>query len=134
MTKLTLLMGILTGLLAAFSTSGSDTALQTSKHIRSILQDKTGNFWFGTDGDGACRYDGNSLTCFTEKEGLCSNFVRTSLEDKAGNIWFGTRDGVCRYDGKSFANLTDKEGQAYSGKVRQSEPENLWFGTRMKKA
>lgn len=75
-------------------------------NIRCILQDRTGNFWFATDGEGVCRYDGTSFTYFTRKDGLSSNFVRSIQEDRRGNIWFGTRDGVCRYDGKSFTAFT----------------------------
>src|SRR4051812_23341192 len=80
----------------------TDTTFLTTKPIRCILQDKAGSFWFGTDGDGVCRYAEKSFTWFTEKEGLCNNFVWTILEDKNGNLLFGTQNGICRYDGKSF--------------------------------
>jgi len=62
------------------------------------LQDKAGNLWFGTTGEGVYRYDGKSFTQFTTKDGLSSNTVWSILEDKAGNIWLGTGDGICRYD------------------------------------
>ncbi|MCX6312891.1 MAG: hypothetical protein NT084_14805 [Bacteroidetes bacterium] len=49
----------------------SFSKLQGLKHdaIRCMLQDKSGNLWFGTDG-GVSKYDGKSFTHFTEKEGL----------------------------------------------------------------
>ena len=114
------------------NTPGADIALQIGKCIRCIFQDITGNFWFGTDGDGVCRYDGKTFTYFTVKEGLCSNVVWTIQEDKTGNPWFGTPDGVCRYDGKSFTTFTDKEGlrKRDVGSSFENKPENLWFGTR----
>jgi len=62
------------------------------------LQDKSGNLWFGTTGEGVYRYDGKSFTNFTEKDGLSSNTVWSVYEDKAGYLWFGTADGVSRYD------------------------------------
>ena len=74
------------------------------------LQDKAGNLWFGTTGDGVYRYDGKSFTNFTMKDGLDTNQVLCILEDKIGNIWFGTRKGICRYD----ARLNDPVGQGQS--------------------
>jgi hypothetical protein len=35
-----------------------------------VFQDKDNNFWFGTDGNGVCRYDGKTVTRFTTKDGL----------------------------------------------------------------
>jgi len=71
------------------------------------LQDRAGNLWFGTTGEGVYRYDGKAFTHFTEKEGLRNNTVWSILEDKTGNIWFGTADGICRYDGKTFTAFTE---------------------------
>ncbi|MEO6040067.1 MAG: two-component regulator propeller domain-containing protein [Saprospiraceae bacterium] len=71
------------------------------------IRDKAGNLWFGTE-EGAFRYDGQSMTNFTTKDGLIGNNVFSIVEDKAGNLWFGTRNmGLCRYDGQSFTNFTD---------------------------
>ncbi len=38
--------------------------------VLSIMEDKSGNFWFGTNGGGVSRYDGTSLTTFTKEQGL----------------------------------------------------------------
>ena len=46
------------------------------KNIRSIFQDKKGNFWFGTNGAGVYRYDGEKLQQFTEKDGLSNNQIQ----------------------------------------------------------
>ncbi len=76
-----------------------------SDNVRCGLQDKAGNLWFGTTGEGVYRYDGKSFTQFTKKDGLCSNSVWSILQDKTGNIWFGTTDGICRYDGKNIVGI-----------------------------
>lgn len=109
-------------------------------NIRCILQDRAGNFWFATDGEGVCRYDGKSFTYFTRKDGLSSNFVRSIQEDRRGNLWFGTRDGVCRYDGKSFTAFTVANSflnaeilnNFSSSTFLQNSCgyEDLWFATR----
>jgi ligand-binding sensor domain-containing protein/serine phosphatase RsbU (regulator of sigma subunit) len=108
--------------------------LQGLKHntVRCMLEDKSGNLWFGTQGGGVCRYDGKSFTNYTEKEGLSKNIVFSILEDKNGNLWFGTQGGgVCRYDGKFFTSFTEKEGLSNNVVVSILEDRNgnLWFGT-----
>ena len=70
------------------------------------MQDKSGNLWFGTGGEGVYRYDGKSFTNYTTKDGLNSNAISCVIEDKAGNILFGTNKGISRYDGKSFIDIT----------------------------
>lgn len=74
-------------------------------NVRCGLQDKDGNLWFGTTGEGVYRYDGKSFINFTVNDGLSSNFVWSMFEDNTGNIWFGTADGACRYDGKKFTAI-----------------------------
>ena len=108
--------------------------LQGLKHgnINCMLEDKSGNLWFGTQGGGVSKYDGKSFTHFTDKEGLSHNFVFSMLEDKSGNLWFGTwGGGVSKYDGKSFTHFTDKEGLSNNvvRSMLEDKSGNLWFGT-----
>jgi hypothetical protein len=86
------------------------------------LLDKDGNLWFSISGEGAYRYDGNSFTNFTTKDGLCNNDVGAIIQDGEGNILLGTKKGICMYDGIKFTKypvpdtlsitsmLEDKEG------------------------
>ena len=110
----------------------SFSKLQGLKHstIGCMLQDKSGNLWFGTSG-GVSKYDGKSFTHFTEKEGLSNNIVLSMLEDKSGNLWFGTYGGVSKYDGKSFTHFTEKEGLSnnFVRSILEDKSGNLWFGT-----
>jgi ligand-binding sensor domain-containing protein len=82
-------------------TQGSNQA----DNIHCGLQDKAGNLWFGTTGEGVYRYDGKLFTQYTVKDGLTDNKVWSILEDKIGNIWFGTDNGICRYDGKAITHI-----------------------------
>lgn len=69
------------------------------------IQDKLGNLWFGTSGEGVYKYDGELFTQYTKKDGLSSNHVWSILQDKDGDIWFGTTDGICRLDGNSITAI-----------------------------
>jgi ligand-binding sensor domain-containing protein len=109
------------------------------------LQDKAGNLWFGTSGEGVYRFDGNSFTQFTVKDGLNSNAVCSILEDKNGNLWFGTRDGLCRYDGRHFIPVpitgnfmpvfvgdeyyTNQSTKKTVWSIFQDGSGKMWFGT-----
>ncbi|MBK9257856.1 MAG: hypothetical protein IPM42_20570 [Saprospiraceae bacterium] len=96
------------------------------------LLDQFGNLWFGTQGGGVSRYDGQSLYTFTTAQGLAYNSVWSILEDKSGNLWFGTNGGgISRYNGHSFTTFTTRQGLA-GNDVRcifEDKSGNLWFGT-----
>jgi ligand-binding sensor domain-containing protein/serine phosphatase RsbU (regulator of sigma subunit) len=91
--------------------------------VLSIVEDKSGNLWFGTHGGGVSKYDGNrtktkcnsnscshnlgekqdqkkhklelakSFMTYTSEQGLANNHVSGIAEDKSGNLWFGTFGG-----------------------------------------
>jgi ligand-binding sensor domain-containing protein/signal transduction histidine kinase len=99
--------------------------------VNAILQDKSGNIWFGTD-DGVNKFDGKSFTNYTKTEGLSYNKVMSIVQDYNGNLWLGTYDGgVSKYNGNSFAHYTEKEGLSDKRvwSILQDKNGNLWFGT-----
>jgi len=78
--------------------------------VRTMHQDKNGNYWFGTNGEGIIRYDGQTLEKMTIA-GVSPHFrVLEIVEDKAGNLWFGTSEGLIKYDGEKFRTFSKKEG------------------------
>jgi ligand-binding sensor domain-containing protein len=91
----------LTGQPKLKKTVGSDNY----QNVNCGLQDKQGNIWFGSCGEGVYKYDGKLFTQFTVKDGLSNNCIWSMMEDTAGNIWFGTTDGICRYDGKKISSI-----------------------------
>jgi sugar lactone lactonase YvrE len=100
--------------------------------VNSILEDSSGNIWFGTLGGGVSKYDGQGFKNFTKKDGLADNRVNSILEDFSGNIWFGTwGGGVSRYDGQGFKNFTTKDGLADNRvwSILEDSSRNIWFGT-----
>ncbi|MCB0400982.1 MAG: hypothetical protein KDD41_02790 [Flavobacteriales bacterium] len=59
--------------------------------------------WIGTQGGGACRFDGLSFYQFKERDGLAGDIVTGITEDRDGNIWFSTTwGGVTKYNGRKF--------------------------------
>lgn len=98
--------------------------------VTSILQDRVGNYWFGTDQDGLFRFDGKFLVQWQEKDGLCNNQVRKIQEDQAGNIWVGTANGVSRFDGQAFTTFPIANDPAMAGNLDKDwklAEGDLWF-------
>ncbi len=78
--------------------------------VRTMYQDKKGNYWFGTNGDGIIRYDGRTLEKMKVPD-ISPHFrVLEIVEDKAGNLWFGTSEGLIKYDGEKFRTFSKNEG------------------------
>lgn len=98
--------------------------------IVSIVEDKQGNLWFGTDGFGLVRFDGTSFTHYTTENGLCDNAIHELMIDSKGNIWIGTFfGGVSMFDGKTFTNFTANgviTGEEVCG-FFQDKKGNIWF-------
>ncbi len=119
---------------------------QSTMHwVSEIIEDKLGNIWFSRDGYGVCKYNGQSFTLYTKKDGLVSNNVQEILEDRSGNIWFGSRvaerdnpdssrrageGGLSKFDGKTFTHFPEIKGlgknEVYA--IYEDRKGNLWIG------
>jgi ligand-binding sensor domain-containing protein len=107
----------------------STTVAVLDRNIRSIFQASNGIYWIGTNGAGAYRYDGKTLTQYTVKDGLADNQVINIQEDDKGNIFFGSGTfAISKYDGNKFTTLTNKvkitNGTEADWKSKNSD---LWF-------
>jgi ligand-binding sensor domain-containing protein len=119
---------------------------ETTNWVSEIMEDSKGNMWFARDGYGATKYDGESFTHFTKKDGLASNNVCDIEEDKFGNIWFASRitekdnpntdkrigpGGLVKYDGKEFIDFPELEGLYNSDVflIYQDHKDNIWIST-----
>lgn len=103
----------------------------SSNNITSMIEDKRGQLWFGTVGDGVNRYDGQHFFHYTTNEGLIDNHVFSILEDSRGHLWFGNcGGGVSRYDGQNFTqfNLEGDPSNCISQLFEDSRG-NIWLGS-----
>ena len=80
--------------------------------VLSIIEDRSGVIWFGTEAGeeskrdsegGVWRYDGRSMLNVSRNGGLVHPAVWSLLSDKSGALWIGTRrSGLSRWDGNRF--------------------------------
>lgn len=108
------------------------TNVVSSASFFAVLEDRKGNFWFSSVGEGVYYYDGKSFQNFTTKEGLVNDRVIEIFEDKTSNVWFGSEGGISRWDGTSFLNYTTQEGLSNNDVNTIIEDKNgkFWIGTR----
>lgn len=107
------------------------TPAQISEYVRKVFQDRDGHFWFGTNDEGVCRYDGKSLTYFGVREGLAGRAVRGIAQDRAGAMWFATDGGVSRYERGAFTTfrLGPAAGDNEAWSLLLDKSDTLWVGT-----
>jgi len=112
----------------------------SQSRVNSILQDRDGFIWFGTD-DGLNRFDGLKFTIFKNnvslKSTISDNWINCIFEDSEGRIWVGTSEGgLNRYEKftNSFISYhTDSNKNSISNNnvmsIVQKDKDHLWIGT-----
>jgi signal transduction histidine kinase/ligand-binding sensor domain-containing protein len=101
--------------------------------ISSMIEDKAGNIWFGTEGAGVTKFDGRNFTQFTAENGLSHNNVMSILEDNNNNIWFGYYDGLFdKYDGQNITKYQLPEGNRdLVQSINEDNDGNIWFNSNI---
>jgi HEAT repeat protein len=62
--------------------------------VEAIAVGPEGDLWFGSDGGGVSRFDGESWTTYTTEDGLAGNAVMAIAVGPEGDLWFGTGGSV----------------------------------------
>lgn len=108
-----------------------DPAATQPHNVSQIIKDRDENLWFCTYGEGIFRYDLNTFTNYSEKDGLILNWIRSATQDAKGNFWFASKSGVSKFDGRTFLNFDKSNGLLYPNinTVMQDKEGKVWFGT-----
>ncbi len=88
------------------SFNSSKIGFEYSNYISCMYQDRVGNFWIGTYGDGLICYKENQFKLLTSQDGLVSNYISRIHEDSNGVLWIGTEFGLCAYKEGKFRSIT----------------------------
>ena len=119
------------------------TSKVSSARFFSVLEDRKGNFWFGSIGSGVYYYDGKSFRNYMIKGDSMienrtwspitnfqpSNEVNSIIEDKRGKFWFATRGNTFVYDGNTFTVVTN-DGVPFNNvrSLLEDKKGNIWLG------
>lgn len=106
--------------------------------VSSIVQDKNGFIWFGTQG-GLNMYNSNEMEVYSHnpfsEEGLLNNLIQTIYYDEMEHvIWVGTYQGLSRFDidSKTFKNYSTENADISNEiivSITKDHDGNIWFGT-----
>lgn len=110
-------------------------------NVTSLFQDKYGNMWVGTFGDGVYIYQESTagIIHFSEKEGLTNNSV-LSIDGVNGHVWLATLGGVTEveltdnpilikeFETRNF-NQANGLGSNFIYTVFIDSKQRVWFGT-----
>ncbi len=113
---------------------------ETSKYVKSIYQDKEGDYYIGFFRNGGMikiNPKDKSLKSYAydkdDKYSISNNYVRCITEDNDNNIWIGTSYGINKFDKKTekFYRYTAKDGltndTVYG--ILTDKDNNLWMST-----
>ncbi len=74
----------------------------SKRGVWSIVQDKKGYIWIGTNGAGLYKYDGVNYDVYESNwnspKSINSNLIYTAYVDSQNRLWVGTEEGLCLYD------------------------------------
>jgi signal transduction histidine kinase/ligand-binding sensor domain-containing protein len=111
--------------------------VQSSGHVATIaltrfFEDKEGNIWVGTEGDGLYQLQEETITVLSKAQGLIDQDVYPIYQDKAGTIWIGAWQlGLSSYRKGKFTNYSVAQGlpAPLVSALGGDRDGNLWVGT-----
>ncbi|GFE87632.1 histidine kinase [Steroidobacter agaridevorans] len=100
--------------------------------VRTVLEDRSGALWVGTQGRGAYRYHEGKITEYSERTGLSGNLVKAIIEDSQGRVVMATDKSIDIFENgthlptpAAIAQL----GAITSGALHEDAQRRLWIGT-----
>ncbi len=101
--------------------------------INQIIDDKEGNLWFATDGNGVYRYRPNSNIIYDASSGLSGNVIMAIVQDNKSNIYAGSLEhGLTMIQHGKVIKMTTNPFTKAGIKINaltMDYDQNLWIGT-----
>lgn len=98
--------------------------------ITSIMEDRRGNIWLGTDGNGLYRKEKNSDAI--RKLTISNIAIISILEDKKNRVWIGTfKNGLFCFENGKMTQYTTKNSKLTSNNIwslKEDRNGNVWIG------
>ena len=111
-----------------FESSGQPASLTFTR----FLEDREGNVWIGTEGNGLHQLQEQSINVYSKAQGLIDQDVYPVYRDRSGAIWIGAwSSGLSRFSDGKFTNYTTADGLPgrLVSALGEDRDGNLWVGT-----
>jgi signal transduction histidine kinase/ligand-binding sensor domain-containing protein/DNA-binding response OmpR family regulator len=112
--------------------SGANDGRYSWLWTQPLYEARDGALWFGTQFDGAYRFDGKKLTKFGTENGLLSDYITSIAQTSDNALWFGTPDGLSRFDGITVKNYVEADGLAagFVTDLHVDSDDVIWCATK----
>ncbi|MCF0040417.1 hybrid sensor histidine kinase/response regulator [Dyadobacter fanqingshengii] len=106
----------------------------SQNHVGSILMDKNGFMWFGSD-DGLNMYDGYTFKHYkhdkADSNSIDDSYIQDILEDKKGDLWIATSSGLNRFDRATshFRHYFNAANRRSINDIFEDSKGRMWLGT-----
>ena len=106
----------------------------SQSHVTSILKDKRGFMWFGTE-DGLNKYDGYRYTHYKHDQddpsSIADSYIKDMLEDRSGNLWIATSNGFDKFDREKNIFIHYRKGNPANefNDIFLDREDRIWVGT-----
>jgi PAS domain S-box-containing protein len=98
---------------------------------RTLLRDRHGGLWIGTQAHGIVHSYGGKTFLFTQADGLTSDMVVALFEDREGTIWVATPKGLDQFRESPVGSLSVDAGlsSATTTSILAARDGSIWIGT-----
>ena len=111
--------------LQVFNT-GNTKGLRTGR-FTSLFEDREGNLWIGTEGQGVTRYKDEVFTTYTTENGLPNNQAGQIREDSAGNVLIQAGDRIVQWKNETFVPYNPAPGEPVIGRLHRTRTGAVWY-------
>jgi signal transduction histidine kinase/ligand-binding sensor domain-containing protein len=105
--------------------TGNTKGLRSGRFVL-LFEDRAGNLWITTEGQGLTRYKDDVFTTYTTADGLPSNQVWKMYEDPAGNLRAQTTGGLMQWVDGAFKPTIPDPGEPLLGAFQRSRSGAVW--------
>ncbi len=99
-------------------------------HVRTLLRDRRGGLWIGTDGAGLYHLASGHIARYISPA-IANDFIRVILQVRDGSLWIGTDGGLSHLTISGITNYNTPNGLSYFSVTALLEDYrgDLWIGT-----
>ncbi|HYG03689.1 MAG TPA: two-component regulator propeller domain-containing protein, partial [Chryseosolibacter sp.] len=101
--------------------------------FKSLYEDKNGNFWVGSIGEGLYLKQGQTFKKFTVPFGTSSNNIERIFTDSRGTLWLCTVKGIIQFRDSIFTLITpdgvSRESDFPTFDITESKDGTLWVAS-----